>query len=121
MNRAAVAPALRREPGWLGHAFALLVLAAIALALLTLHDDPWWPAGPRSAQWWWAAALVTAYAAFGAAIWHRVRTRSRDDAVAQHDADSGSSPGRTLLVAYASQTGFAQQVAERTAGTLRGA
>jgi len=113
MNRAFVAPALRREPAWLGHALALLTLAAIALGLLTLHDDPWWPAAPRPAQWRWAAATVAAYATFGIAIWHRARARSGDDAVAQHDAD--------LLIAYASQTGFAQQVAERTAGTLRGA
>lgn len=122
MSRASVAPTLRRELAWLGHALVLLALAAIALALLALHDDPWWPAAPRPVQWWWAAAIITAYAAFGASIWHRVRARSGDDAVALHDdADPGSSPGRALLVTYASQTGFAQQVAERTSGTLRGA
>ncbi len=120
MNRVAVAPALRREPAWLGHAFALLVLAAIAFALLTLHDDPWWPAAPRPAQWWWAVAIVTAYAGLGVTIWYRVRARSGDNAVGQHDAEPGSNRAQALLVAYASQTGFAQQVAERTADTLRG-
>lgn len=119
MNRAAVAPALRRDLAWLGHALAMLALVAVALALLTLHDDPWWPAAPRAVQWWWAAAIIAAYAVFGAAIWYRVRARSGDDAVGQRDADPGSS--QALLVAYASQTGFAQQVAERTADTLRSA
>lgn len=119
MNRAAAEPALRRDLAWLGHALALLALVVLALALLTLHDDAWWPATPRAVQWWWAAAIITAYAAFGAAIWYRVRARRGDDAVGQQDADPGSS--QALLVAHASQTGFAQQVAERTADTLRGA
>ena len=61
MNRASVAPAPPRELARLGHAFALLALAAIAFALLVLHDDPWWPAAPRPTRWWWAIAIVVAY------------------------------------------------------------
>jgi sulfite reductase (NADPH) flavoprotein alpha-component len=95
-----------------GNALALLALLALALALLPLHDDAWWPAMPRSARWIEAAVAAASYAGFcGWILWG---SRPRFAGIASDDRPR-------LLVAWASQTGFAQQIAERTAETLAGA
>src|SRR5690606_29593755 len=61
----------------------------------------------------WAGFAVTAYViACGWLLW---RSRPRRD----HDDATGN--GSQVLVAWASQTGFAQELAERTAATLAGA
>ncbi|HZW17263.1 MAG TPA: sulfite reductase flavoprotein subunit alpha [Luteimonas sp.] len=104
-----------RRPSYatIGNALAVAGVVALALAFLPLHDDAWWPAMPQRARWAWAAAAVAAYtAACGWLLW---RSRPRRE----HDATAGN--GSQLLVAWASQTGFAQELAERTAATLAGA
>ncbi|HVI57371.1 MAG TPA: sulfite reductase flavoprotein subunit alpha [Luteimonas sp.] len=107
--------AARRMPmAALGHAAALCGLLAIALALLPLHDDAWWPASPLPARWAWAGLAVAFYAA--ASGWMLWRSRPRRASA----ATAGDAPAR-LLVAHASQTGFAAQLAERTAAMLAGA
>lgn len=96
----------------LGNALVMLVLAAIALLLLRLHlgEDGWRPAAsPHNAGI--AVASVLAYGGLCALLWWR--GRPRDD-----DRDTGTQP---LLLVWASQTGFALQLAERSAQALRAA
>jgi sulfite reductase (NADPH) flavoprotein alpha-component len=95
----------------LGNGAALLAVCAMALALLPLHDDAWWAASPPASRWAWAAVAVAFYAA--ASGWLLWRSRPRRTQAA---ATAGARP--PLLVAYASQTGFAAELAERTATTL---
>ena len=59
--------------------------------------------------------VVAAYAGFCATVLVRARRRDRDAAGTDAATDD------TLLLAWASQTGFAQQLAEHTAQALRGA
>ncbi len=88
---------------------ALLLL--IAGLLLRLHlGEAWWLAAPLPARYWAALAVVLAYAAWCLLLWWRARPR------AEEASDSGAPP---VLVAWASQTGFARQLAERTAQSLR--
>lgn len=93
----------------LGNGLALLGLLALALALLPLHDDAWWPASPQRARWAWAAFAIASYAAFSGWLLWRSRPRR---------APRAATGSARVLVAWASQTGFAQQLAERTAATL---
>jgi len=58
-----------------------------------------------------AVVLVLAYAGFCGWTWWRHRQRHRPTAV----------PAEGVLVAYASQTGFAEMLAERTVAALQGA
>ena len=106
--------ASRRLPyALVGNVLALVGVAALALAFLPLHDDAWWPAMPQRARWAWAAAAVAVYvAACSWLLWRSRPSRERDE-------PAGDGP--PLLVAWASQTGFAQELAERTAATLAGA
>jgi len=106
-------PPRRLSSAAIGNALALAGVVALALALLPLHDDAWWPSMPQHARWVWAGFAVTAYViACGWLLW---RSRPRRD----HDDATGN--GSQVLVAWASQTGFAQELAERTAATLAGA
>jgi sulfite reductase (NADPH) flavoprotein alpha-component len=87
-----------------------LLLAGAGL-LLRLHlGEDWWLAAPLPPRRWFALAALLAYTAWCAALWWRSRPRGDES------GDSGVPP---LLVAWASQTGFAQQLAERTAQGLR--
>lgn len=100
----------------IGNAALLSCLLAIALALLSLQDGDWFVMASDAKRWLGAGFTVLAYLGFsGWILW-----RSR-----QHDAEnaqSGASPShKFLLLAYASQTGFAQQIAERSARNLRDA
>lgn len=110
MNAAVRFPLMNRV--FFGNAALLLGLAAIALAFLPLHDGHWLDAMPGSGRWWTAGAVSLAY--FGFTGWIFWRSRPKAEAT-QAEAASGSS----LLLAYASQTGFAQQLAERSAASLR--
>jgi len=94
-----------------GNGAIIVLLLAIAGLLLRLHlDADWWLAAPSSARRGAASAAVIAYAIGCLALWRRTRP---DQQPARND---GVPP---LLVAWASQTGFAQQLAGRTAQSLR--
>jgi sulfite reductase (NADPH) flavoprotein alpha-component len=104
-----------RSPAVWGNLATLLVLGLIVAALASLQSDAWWQAMPRASHWWIAGVAVLAYVLFCAAILWRSRP-----------GRSGDEPGVAstqsfVLVAYASQTGFARELAERTADNLRGA
>ena len=97
----------------LGNLAVGLGLLLIALLLLRLHlGERWWPAAPLAQQWWVAVAALAIYAGACFALWWS--TRQRDD-------DSGDSKEPPILVAWSSQTGFAQQLAQRTVAHLRAA
>ncbi len=107
---APASPRSARRREWLGNALACALLLALAVALVPLHDDAWWSAMPRPSRWWLALGSVVVYAACCIGI--RVRT-SRGA-----HPDAAASTTQAVLVAYASQTGFAQALAERTADAL---
>ncbi|MBC7989729.1 MAG: flavodoxin domain-containing protein [Luteimonas sp.] len=96
---------------WLGNVAVAALLVAIAAALWRLQDGGWWIATPGQDRWMAAGALLLGYAGFCGWIAWRSRPRHRPS-LAVGDAQA------RVLVAYASQTGFAQQLAERTADLL---
>ena len=95
---------------------ALLALLAVAAGLLLpLHDDAWWLAAPRPLHRWLAIATLLAYAGACAYVF-RPRPVPHLGGAGVHG--DGSPP---VLVAWASQTGFARLLAERTAAMLHAA
>lgn len=107
---AAMQPARTRERA--GNLLLLLALTVLALAMLPLHGEDWWLAPPRAGRWLWAALLLAAYAGLCARQWRHVRHAR--GAIAADEA--GATP---LTVFWASQTGYARDIAERTAHSLR--
>jgi sulfite reductase (NADPH) flavoprotein alpha-component len=101
----------RVSQAWLGNMAVATLLLAVAVALWRLQDGGWWIATPGQDRWLAAAALLLGYAGFCGWIAWRSRPRHRSSSAV------GDAQAR-ILVAYASQTGFAQQLAERTADTL---
>lgn len=99
---------LRTTRSALGNAAVALVLLALSLWLLRLHARPWFVPVVQPAAWAWAAGATLAYLVFAAWTWRRPAAARAGDAI-QGD----------VLVAYASQTGFAVELAERTAASLR--
>ncbi|RPE77258.1 flavodoxin domain-containing protein [Vulcaniibacterium tengchongense] len=96
----------------LGNALALLALASLAFAFAHGHGD-WWQAAPRDLRWLAAAAALLGYFGLCAAT---LRRRAEESAAAVADAPAGAD---AVLLAWASQTGFARQLAERSAAALR--
>ena len=97
-----------------GNFASLALLALIAAAFFTLQRGDWWTATPRADRWIGAAIALLAYFLFCAAILWRSRTRKTND-----DTSSAATRDSSVLVVHASQTGFAQQLAERSAESLR--
>ena len=100
---------------WFGNGVALSMLLALAVAFGRWQAEPWWVASPRAGGWVLAVVVVLAFVGLCAATWRRAR---QDRA----DADDADTPGDdAMLLAWASQTGFGQQLAEHTAQALRDA
>ena len=114
MSGANAAPVPSRA--WLGNAITLLLVLAPGFALLPLHDDAWWPASPPTRAWAWAAAIVLLYLVGSA--WLLRRARAGAARVAASVASDGPVP---WLVAHASQTGYAYELARQTAASLSAA
>ncbi|MFT4248218.1 MAG: sulfite reductase subunit alpha [Pseudomonas sp.] len=90
-----------------GHLTVSALLASIAAVLLRLHDGDWWIAAPLPGRWWLAGAAVLAWlAGCGWIGWHSRERRAQSDG------------GTGFLVAWASQTGFARELAERSVEAL---
>ncbi|MEB1527830.1 sulfite reductase subunit alpha [Xanthomonas sp. WHRI 7945] len=104
----------RSQRNWnvVGHAATFALLGAIGYALLRLHPQPWWTGAPSQQRIGYAALATTAYAAACVWLWWRGRRGARG---------SGKQADAPLLLAWASQTGFAQQLALRSAEALRAA
>ena len=101
------------HPSWslLGNLALVGLLVAAACLLLPLHDDAWWPASPPPSRWAWAAGVLAAWLGACALFLRQPRTHQA--------APMGAGDTTPLLVAWASQTGFAQVLAERSAAMLR--
>ena len=96
-----------------GNAATLSLLILLAFALSTLQTADWWIASPRGSRWVGAAISTLAYLlCCGALLWRSHPRKARDET----PTVQGTS---FVLVAYASQAGFAQQLAERSAESLR--
>ncbi|MBN8726870.1 MAG: sulfite reductase flavoprotein subunit alpha [Xanthomonadales bacterium] len=94
----------------LGNGLALLVLAALAAWLLPLQGDFALLPVPAARDLSAAGAILVAYAGLLLAF----RPRREGGVAARTDGAT------TLLVAHASQTGFAEELAARTATLVRG-
>ncbi|HST43733.1 MAG TPA: flavodoxin domain-containing protein [Luteimonas sp.] len=104
------------QPGRLGNRLVLALLLVAALAMLALHDDPWWIGAPTAGRIAWASVLAAGFAiACLLPAWRRRVDRSR----AGQDALDDPGGAEAVLVAYASQTGFALALAELTLQALR--
>ncbi|MFT3807449.1 flavodoxin domain-containing protein [Arenimonas sp.] len=93
-----------------GNAIALLSLLGVGAIFGYWQTEAWWNASPPPARWLWAGAWLVAYALLCFRFLHRRAPRLALVASAPDDA--------TILVAWASQTGFAQQLAEHTVVAL---
>ncbi|GAA4334993.1 sulfite reductase flavoprotein subunit alpha [Pigmentiphaga soli] len=103
--------------GRLPRALCAALLAALLLALLAVLNG--WIALPETARRHAGAALtVVAYACFCAGVY--LRRRAQGAAMGRAGGGRGAG-GPAILVAYASQTGFAEQIAAQTADVLRAA
>jgi sulfite reductase (NADPH) flavoprotein alpha-component len=96
----------------LGNLGLFVVLGILAALLLPLHGDDWWLAAPRPLHRWLAGGTLLCYAGCCAAFLRRRRTAR----AAPPAEDGGAAP---ILVAWASQTGFARLLAERSAAMLQ--
>ncbi|WP_369980326.1 flavodoxin domain-containing protein [Xanthomonas bundabergensis] len=105
-------PRSPRDWNRVGHVATFALLGAIGYALLRLHPHPWWSGMPSRQRIVCAALATAAYAAACLWLWWRGR-RGVQRGGRQADAP--------LLLAWASQTGFAQQLALRSAAALRAA
>lgn len=96
-----------------GNAVAIALLAGCAWLLAGLHEGDWWQATPTATRVYAAVVAVLAYATLMASFLYRAHARGRatqPTAVAARDA---------LWVVHASQTGFAMELADMTAASLR--
>lgn len=98
------------SPSLFGNLAVGALLAGLALWLARLHAGPWWQAAPSTGRWLAAGGITLAWIAWCA----RVLWRERPGAVAT-GTGTGADP---LLVAWASQTGFARELAERSVALL---
>ena len=111
MNAGNAHPSPRLPWTLVGNLAVVGVLVAAACLLLPLHGDDWWPAPPLPGRWAWAGGVLSAWLLASATFLRPPRTQK---AVGASVDDSPP-----LLVAWASQTGFAQVLAERSAAMLR--
>ncbi len=105
----------RSVKAWFGNGLALAVVFAFIVLFGRWQAGPWWVASPRAGAWVLAAVVALAFIGLCMATWisaREQRASARADEVSGDDA---------VLLAWASQTGFGQQLAEHTAQALRGA
>lgn len=98
---------------WRGAIVPLIVVGVLAFGLLQLHGGwPTWsdPGSPRLVA---AVFVLVAYVGFCAAIRRMYLARERAQALPTEASEAD------FLVAYASQTGYAEQLARQTADSLR--
>jgi sulfite reductase (NADPH) flavoprotein alpha-component len=97
----------------LGNTLVILLLLACAWLFARLHEGAWWMAAPSAIRGYAAAAAVLAYAGLTGWFLHRARVRERAAQPSAHAAQDA------VWVVHASQTGFALELADLTAASLR--
>ncbi|WP_430540089.1 flavodoxin domain-containing protein [Pseudoxanthomonas mexicana] len=97
----------------MGNALVMLVLAASAWLFAGLHEGDGWQASPSRDRVCIAVAAVVAYAGLVAGCLYRARTRDRAGHAVMHAGQDA------VWVVHASQTGFAMELADMTAASLR--
>ncbi|MBV6854811.1 sulfite reductase subunit alpha [Xanthomonas campestris pv. mirabilis] len=95
---------------WLGNGLVLLALAVIVGWLAGLHEGAWW-SPPTPHRWQLATLGLALYLGLCAVVLLRARKRVR----AQRADASG------VLIVWASQTGFARELAQRSVAALQSA
>lgn len=101
----------RDWPALLGNAAVLIALAALAWFALGVQVRELVWVDPGRQRWLAAGAVLVAYTLFCLNLRRRRRLRAQAQAFAASD-------GEAVLVAYASQTGTAEELARRTATAL---
>jgi len=99
----------------LGNAITIVLLALLGLWLLRFQVGDWWVAPPRPERWWSAAAVLALYVVFCGVIGWRSQAAAASAGIA---SALSAVDNDTVLVVYATQTGFALELAQRTAEAL---
>ncbi|PPT76939.1 sulfite reductase [Xanthomonas arboricola pv. populi] len=95
---------------WLGNGLVLLALAVIVGWLAGLHEGAWWSA-PTPHRWQLATLGLALYLGLCVVVLLRARKR-----VGAQRADASG-----VLIVWASQTGFARELAQRSVAALQSA
>lgn len=95
---------------WLGNGLVLLALAVIVGWLAGLHEGAWWSA-PTPHRWQLATLGLALYLGLCVVVLPRARKR-----VGAQRADASG-----VLIVWASQTGFARELAQRSVAALQSA
>ncbi|QDS89810.1 Sulfite reductase [NADPH] flavoprotein alpha-component [Rosistilla ulvae] len=114
-------PPRRRFAEVIGNAVVMLLLVIVALLFLRLTRGAWWIANPPSSRWWLAGGALTIYIGFCLRMLRRPanRLKSNPSVVSATAADEGVAiDPSSIAVVYASQTGFAYELAEQTTALL---
>ncbi|TCI11437.1 sulfite reductase flavoprotein subunit alpha [Dyella soli] len=100
-----------------GNRVLLAALAVLGVGLLALHSGEWEWHDPGKGRWLVAAAVLVAWSAFTAWLAQRRRRVARPGEVPERSVEAP--PGDVLWIAFASQTGHAEQLAQQTATSLQ--
>ncbi|WP_426271095.1 sulfite reductase subunit alpha [Dyella kyungheensis] len=110
--------ATSKRPAW-GNLLLGGLLAALIAALMTLHAHEWEWHDPGALRWFSAAIVFLLWVGFTVWLaWHRRRATQRQS---QRTTATPAHASRSILVAFASQTGNAEQWARQTADSLQAA
>lgn len=104
------------RPAW-GNVLLCTLLALMVIGLMGLHRREWEWQDPGTTRWFSAVVVLLAWAGFTAClIVHRRRAAQRQ---AQRMAPASALQNNSMLIAFASQTGTAEQWALQTAQSLQ--
>lgn len=98
------------------------ILLTAALLCLWWTPGDWWIATPRPSRWYLAAFVTTSFLALLGCTWCRCRAVTDGQPLNLWRPDKRLDPGldNHVLVVYASETGFAESLAQQTCERLRG-
>ncbi|WP_244466143.1 sulfite reductase subunit alpha [Dyella japonica] len=104
------------RPSW-GNVLLCTLLAVLVVGLMGLHRREWEWHDPGMTRWLGALVVLLAWAGFTAWLMgHRRRTAQQQ---AQRMAPASATGNNAILIAFASQTGTAEQWALQTAQSLQ--
>lgn len=108
--------AISERPAW-GNVVLGAVLALLAVGLMGLHRHEWEWHDPGTSRWLSAVAVLLAWAGF--TVWLTMHRRRAVLRQAERIAPASATENNAILIAYASQTGTAEQWAMQTAQSLQ--